>query len=68
MIGRIKASTPVINDARYLIPILPIVILAMVYGLMRLQERRWLYILANIVILCFILMSLIFHSGLTGAT
>jgi hypothetical protein len=66
MIARILKPTPTINDARYLMPIIPAVVLAIAYGLARLQDRRWLYISANAVVLCFILLSLIFYFALPG--
>jgi len=68
MIARINFPTPTSNDARYLLPIMPIVVLAIVYGLARLRDRSWLYVLANIAILCFILISLVFYFGLVRTT
>jgi len=64
IITRINSASPTQSDFRYLMPIMPLIVLAVAYGLARLQEYRWRYILANAVILCFVLASMIFYFGM----
>ncbi|MDR2733138.1 MAG: glycosyltransferase family 39 protein [Spirochaetota bacterium] len=61
---RINTATPMTSDFRYLMPVMPMIVLAAAYGLERLREYRWRFILANAVILCFALASLIFYFGI----
>jgi len=62
--ARMSISAAPLNDFRYMLQILPVIVLAVTGGLERLQGHRWRFIFANIVILCFALASMLFYFGL----
>jgi hypothetical protein len=63
-ITRIIHATPTQTDFRYILPLVPVFVAAAACGLMRLQGRRWLFLAANVLAVCFALASLIFYFGL----
>jgi hypothetical protein len=56
--------TPTQSDFRYIMHLIPVMVAAMAGGLMRLQGRRWLFLAANVLAVCFALASFIFSFGI----
>jgi len=65
LISRIQTSSPNHAEFRLLVPLVPIGVAAVAAGLMRLQGgRRWLFVVSNILVICFALASFIFYFGI----
>jgi len=62
--SRINQPTPTIHEFRYILPLMPVMVIAVAAGLTRLQGRRWLFISGTTLIACFIFASFAFYLGI----
>jgi hypothetical protein len=63
---RIIHATPTQIEFRYIMSLMPVMVVAVAAGLIRLaaRERRWLFIFGNVIVFCFALASLVFYFGI----